>query len=320
MRALVLIEANSLPIYQETADPIPAEGEAIVDIKAAALNHRDVFITQGKYAGIRFPIILGSDGAGICEGNEVVIYPALNWGDDPRFQGKSFEILGLPRNGTLAEKIAVPASHLFPKPAHLSWAEAAALPLAGLTAYRALFTKGRCKAGDKVLITGIGGGVALFALQFAKAVGAEVWVNSSSDEKIARAIALGATGGANYKTPDWHKQLEAAGGFDIVIDGAGGEGFGTVLKLCKSGGRVVSYGGTIGVVPNFSPQILFWKQLEVLGTTMGTAEEFGQMLDFVSRHQLHSIVDQSIPLVDGAQAFQRMEAGGQFGKLVVSVG
>lgn len=319
MKALVLTEPNSLPTYQDTADPVPAEGEVIVEIKAAALNHRDVFVTQGKYSNIRFPIILGSDGAGICEGKEVVIYPALNWGEDPRFQGKSFEILGLPRNGTLAEKIAVPANHVFPKPAHLSWAEAAALPLAGLTAYRALFTKGRCKAGDKVLITGIGGGVALFALQFAKAVGAEVWVNSSSDEKIARAITLGATGGANYKTPDWNKQLEAAGGFDIVIDGAGGEGFGTVLKLCKSGARVVSYGGTIGVVPNFSPQILFWKQLEVLGSTMGTAEEFGQMLDFVSQHHLHSIVDQVLPLEEGAQAFQRMDAGGQFGKLVVSV-
>ncbi|MDX2067501.1 MAG: zinc-binding dehydrogenase [Haliscomenobacter sp.] len=317
MKALVLIEANSLPVYQATADPIPAEGEVIVDLKAAALNHRDVFVTQGKYSNIRFPIILGSDGAGTCEGKEVVIYPALNWGNDPRFQGKSFEILGLPRNGTLAEKIAVPASHVFPKPAHLSWAEAAALPLAGLTAYRALFTKGHCQARDKVLITGIGGGVALFALQFAKAVGAEVWVNSSSDEKIAQAIALGAKGGANYKTPDWNKQLEAAGGFDIVIDGAGGEGFGTLLKLCKSGARVVSYGGTIGVVPNFSPQILFWKQLEVLGTTMGTADEFGQMLDFVSQHQLISIVDQVLPLEEGAQAFKRMEVGGQFGKLVV---
>ena len=319
MKALVLTEPNSLPVYQETADPIPAEGEVIVDLKAAALNHRDVFVTQGKYSNIRFPIILGSDGAGICEGKEVVIYPALNWGDDPRFQGKSFEILGLPRNGTLAEKIAVPATHVFPKPEHLSWAEAAALPLAGLTAYRALFTKGRCQAGDKVLITGIGGGVALFALQFAKAAGAEVWVNSSSDEKIERAIALGATGGANYKTLDWNKQLEAAGGFDIVIDGAGGEGFGTVLKLCKSGARVVSYGGTIGVVPNFSPQILFWKQLEVLGSTMGTAEEFAQMLTFVSTHKLHSIVDQVSPLAEGAQAFQRMEAGGQFGKIVLAV-
>ncbi len=319
MKALVLTEANSLPMYQDAADPIPAEGEVIVDIKAAALNHRDVFVTQGKYANIRFPIILGSDGAGICDGKEVVIYPALNWGDDPRFQGKSFEILGLPRNGTLAEKIAIPATHVFPKPTHLTWAEAAALPLAGLTAYRALFTKGRCKAGDKVLITGIGGGVALFALQFAKAVGAEVWVNSSSDEKIARAIALGATGGANYKTPDWNKQLEAAGGFDIVIDGAGGEGFGTTLKLCKSGARVVSYGGTIGVVPNFSPQILFWKQLEVLGSTMGTAEEFAAMLDFVATHQIHSVVDQVFALEDGAQAFQRMEVGGQFGKIVLAI-
>lgn len=319
MKALVLTQANSLPVYQETADPVAAEAEVIVDLKAAALNHRDVFVTQGKYANIRFPIILGSDGAGIYEGKEVIIYPALNWGDDARFQAKNFEILGLPRNGTLAEKIAVPANLLYPKPAHLTWAEAAALPLGGLTAYRALFTKGRCQAGDRVLITGIGGGVALFALQFAKAAGAEVWVNSSSAEKIERAKALGATGGVNYKEPDWNKQLEAAGGFDIVIDSAGGEGFGALLKLCKPGARVVSYGGTIGVVPNFSPQILFWKQLEILGSTMGTAEEFVQMLDFVTKHQIHSIVDQVFSLENGAQAFQRMEAGGQFGKLVVEI-
>lgn len=319
MKALVLTQANSLPVYQETADPVAAEAEVIVDLKAAALNHRDVFVTQGKYANIRFPIILGSDGAGIHEGKEVIIYPALNWGDDARFQAKNFEILGLPRNGTLAEKIAVPANLLYPKPAHLTWAEAAALPLGGLTAYRALFTKGRCQAGDRVLITGIGGGVALFALQFAKAAGAEVWVNSSSAEKIERAKALGATGGVNYKEPDWNKQLEAAGGFDIVIDSAGGEGFGALLKLCKPGARVVSYGGTIGVVPNFSPQILFWKQLEILGSTMGTAEEFVQMLDFVTKHQIHSIVDQVFSLENGAQAFQRMEAGGQFGKLVVEI-
>lgn len=319
MKALVLTQANSLPVYQETADPVAAEAEVIVDLKAAALNHRDVFVTQGKYANIRFPIILGSDGAGIHEGKEVIIYPALNWGDDARFQAKNFEILGLPRNGTLAEKIAVPANLLYPKPAHLSWVEAAALPLGGLTAYRALFTKGRCQAGDRVLITGIGGGVALFALQFAKAAGAEVWVSSSSSEKIERAKALGATGGVNYKEPDWNKQLEATGGFDIVIDSAGGEGFGALLKLCKPGARVVSYGGTIGTVPNFSPQILFWKQLEILGSTMGTAEEFVQMLDFVTKHQIHSIVDQVFSLENGAQAFQRMEAGGQFGKLVVEI-
>jgi len=319
VKALVLSEPNTLPGYQEAPDPVLAEAEVMVEIKAAALNHRDLFVTQGKYAGIRYPIILGSDGAGICEGKEVVIYPALDWGSDPRFQSKTFQILGLPRNGTLAEKIAIPATQIFSKPAHLSWAEAAALPLAGLTAYRALFTKGRLQAGDRVLVTGIGGGVALFALQFAKAAGAEVWVNSGSPEKIERAIALGATGGANYKDADWHKQLETSGGFDIVIDGAGGEGFGTLLKLCKPGARVVSYGGTIGNVPNFSPQILFWKQLEVLGSTMGTAEEFDLMLKLVIAHQIHPIVDQVFALADGANAFKRMEAGGQFGKLVVEM-
>jgi len=319
VKALVLSDQHTPPTYQEAPDPILEPGEVLVEIKAAALNHRDVFVTQGKYAGIRFPIILGSDGAGICEGKEVVINPALDWGDDPRFQAKNFQILGLPRNGTLAEKIAIPESQIYPKPHHLNWKEAAALPLAGLTAYRALFTKGRCATGDRVLITGIGGGVALFALQFAKAVGAEVWVTSSSDDKIERAIALGATGSVNYTTPDWNKQLEAAGGFDIVIDGAGGEGFGLLLKLCKSGARVVSYGGTIGVVPNFSPQILFWKQLEILGSTMGTEEEFGEMLAFVAEHKIHPVIDQVFSLKDGEQAFQRMDEGGQFGKIVLKI-
>ena len=219
MRAVVLEAVNSLAV-REVSAPRPAPGEAIVRLRAAALNHRDVWIKQGKYAGLKFPIIPGSDGSGVVTdlgagalsdlaGKETIIHPGSGWGNNPRAQSPEFTILGLPKDGTLAESVSVPASNIYPKPAHLDWPQAAALPLAGVTAYRALFSRAQLQSGEKVLITGIGGGVALFALQFAVARGAKVWVTSSSSEKIARAERLGAAGGANYRDSDWAKQLES---------------------------------------------------------------------------------------------------------------
>jgi len=319
MNALVLLEKDQALTFQSLPDPIPEPGEVVVDLKMAALNHRDVFITQGFYAGIRYPIILGSDGAGIFNGEEVVINPGINWGDNPRFQGPNFQILGLPTNGTFATKVAVPLQQVHPKPAHLSWQEAAALPLAGLTAYRALFTQGQLQPGERVLVTGIGGGVALFALQFAKSPGAEVWVTSSSREKMDKALALGAKGAVNYTNTDWIKELSATGGFDVIIDGAGGEGLGALLKVCRPGARVVVYGGTRGVTPNFSPQALFWKQTSVIGSTMGSNVEFVAMLSFVTQHRIYPVIDSTFRLAEGNVAIQRMEAGNQFGKIVLDL-
>jgi NADPH:quinone reductase-like Zn-dependent oxidoreductase len=319
MNALVLLEKDQPLIFQSLPDPEPGQGEVVVDLKMAALNHRDVFITQGFYAGIRYPIILGSDGAGIYNGEEVVINPSIAWGDNPRFQGSDFNILGLPRNGTFATKVAVPITQVYPKPAYLSWQEAAAIPLAGLTAYRALFTQGQLQPGDRVLVTGIGGGVALFALQFAKAAGAEIWVTSSLREKMDRALSLGATGAVNYTNPDWIKELGATGGFDVIIDGAGGEGLGALLKVCKPGARIVSYGGTRGVVPNFSPQALFWKQTTVIGSTMGSDAEFASMLTFLNKHKIYPVIDATFRLAEGYTAIQRMEAGNQFGKIILDL-
>jgi len=320
MHAIVLEEKGKPLQYREFPDPKPREEEVLVDLKAAALNHRDVWITKGLYPGIQTPGILGSDGAGTQDGRAVLINPNIGWGDRLAHQRKDYTILGMPKHGTMAEQVAVGADRLHDKPGHLSWEEAAALPLGGLTAYRAVFTRGQLQAGDKVLISGIGGGVALFAFQFALAAGAEVYVTSSSEEKLRRAQEMGAEGGANYRADGWDKKLKGmAGGFDLIVDSAGGPGFARFPKICNFGARIVSYGGTRGKVPDFSPQLIFWKQISILGTSMGSDQEFGAMVNFVDRHQLRPVVDKVYPIAEAAAAFQRMEEGQQFGKIVLRV-
>ncbi len=318
MKALTLKGKDQPLAYEDVATPTAQAGQALVKIKAAALNHRDVWIQKGMYPGISYPAILGSDALGSYDGRDVIINPNNNWGDDERVQDNSYTIMGLPSQGSFAEYVLVNEDRLAPKPPHLSDYEAAALPLAGLTAYRALFTRGELQTGERVLISGVGGGVALFACQFAIAAGAEVWVTSGSEDKIARAIALGAKGGVNYKSEDWPKQLkEQARGFDVIIDSAGGEGFGHLVKLCRPAGRIAFYGGTMGKFPPLSPQLLFWKQISIHGTTMGSDKEFGQMLDFVNQHQIVPIVDSVFDMSEGNAAFERMDKGLQFGKIVL---
>ncbi len=330
MRAIQLPAINQLAIV-DVADPKPAAGEAVVALRAAALNHRDVWIKLGKYAGLKFPALPGSDGAGIIEacgedvdaswrGREVIINASFNWGDREIAQGGDFTILGLPRDGTLAEKVAVPVGQLASKPAHLSWEEAAALPLAGLTAYRAVFSRGQLQPGERVLISGIGGGVALFALQFAIAAKADVWVTSGSPEKIARAVKLGAKGGFDYNDKEWAAAaLKAAGGFNLIIDSAGGEGFGQLIDAAASGGRIVFFGATRGDPPVLPMRKVFWRQLSLLGTTMGSPADWEAMLAYVSRHHLRPVVSDIFPLARAGDAFGLMERGEQFGKIVISI-
>ena len=322
----------------EVPSPNPSKNEVVIHIRAAALNHRDLFITQGQYAGIQLPVILGSDGAGELDSSvassfavttadkkatadkKVIIYPALEWGDNPNFQSKNFRVLGMPENGTFAEQICIPRANIFPMPGHLSWEQAAALPLAGLTAWRTLFSRCQLKKEERVLITGIGGGVALTALQLAVAAGAEVFVTSGSDAKIERAVALGAKGGANYREAGWEKQLkQEAGGFDVIIDSAGGDGFALFPSLCNLGARVGFYGGTLGKVNGLSLQPLFWKQISLLGSTMGSPQEFKAMLAFVQKHEIVPVVDSVFALSEGAKAFEKMGKGDQFGKIVMKV-
>ena len=330
MRAVQLTAINELSLV-DLPSPEPVAGEVRVHLKAAALNHRDVWIKQGQYAGLKFPSQPGSDGAGVVErvgvgvepgwiGREVIINPSFNWGGRETAQSDEFTILGLPRDGTLAEAITVPATQLAVKPAHLSWSEAAALPLAGLTAYRALFSRAALKPGEKVLISGIGGGVALFALQFAVAHGAQVYVTSGSDEKINRAITLGATGGFNYTHAGWAKTAahgHAGHLFDVIVDSAGGAGFESLIDLAAPGGRVVLYGATRGNPPVLPMRKIFWRQLSLMGTTMGSEADWKAMVDFTAKHAVRPVVSDSFPLAQAREAFELMERGGQFGKIVM---
>ena len=330
MKAIVL-ENKDQPLKIMEADlPMAKAGEVIVQVKAAAFNHRDRWIQKGMYAGLRYPIILGSDGSGIVStigegveknllGKEVIINPGMNWGDDESYQGRSFKVLGLPDNGTFAEFVTVPFENIFDKPAYLSWEEAAAIPLAGLTAYRALFTKGQIKSGDNILISGIGGGVALMAMQMALAAGANVYVTSGSDEKIYRANNLGATLGVNYMMDGWYKLFQSAvDGFDVIIDSAAGDGFKHFVELAKPGGRIVFYGGTQGAITTLNPQKIFWKQLSILGTSMGTPSEFEQMIKLFETHKIKPVLDETIAFEEAEKGLKKLDQSSQFGKIVLA--
>ncbi|MEJ8801385.1 quinone oxidoreductase family protein [Pontibacter sp. H249] len=331
MKAIYLEAINKPFTLIEKEKPSAGPGEAVVQVKAAALNHRDVWIQYGRYFTKDYPAILGSDCAGIVTevgegvdkmwlGKEVIVDPSSDWGDNLRAQGKEFKVLGMPEDGAFAEYVKVQAANLHEKPEHLTFEEAAALPLGGVTAYRAMFTKCGLQAGDKVLVTGAGGGVALFAIQFAAAVGAEVWVTSGSDEKIGLALDLGATDGINYKSEGWGKALkEKAGGFDVIIDGAAGEGFVQLVKLAKPGGRIGMYGGTTGMIGQLNPAEIFWKQLAIHGSTMGTAQDFAEMVRLVDEKGIKPVVDIVFPLEKTEEAMRYMEAGKQFGKIVVRI-
>ncbi len=332
MRAVRLHELGGPDalVVEEVEAPRPAPGEVLVRIRAAALNHRDVFITRGLYPNLRLPAILGSDGAGEMAalgdgvrgariGDEVVIDPLLDWGDDPEVWQPGASILGMPHDGTFAQYVAVPARNVFAKPAALSMEEAAAIPLAGLTAYRALFTRGRVRAGETVLLPGIGGGVQSFALLFAKHAGARAIVTSSSDAKLERARSLGADVAFNYATnPDWQKSAKAAGPIDLAIDSSGGETLGKMVSAVRPGGRIVVYGGTR---PEASIKLfpLFWNHLSILGTSMGSPQDFRAMLELFSKDGLKPAIDRIFAMEDTAAAARRLEEAEQFGKIVLRI-
>lgn len=319
MRALVLREINQPLELAEVKDPGPGNPEqAVVDLHYSAINRRDYYIYKGQYAKIVTPVIPGSDGSGIYNGQPVLINPSLNWGEDSPAQPGDYSILGMPPDGTFAEKVLVPVSNIHPVPAHLSLPEAAAIPLAGLTAYRVLMKKCNLQRGDKVLVTGAGGGVSTFAIQFALNAGAEVYVTSGSDEKLEYFAGLGVAGAVNYKNPDWNKELKRiSGGFDVIIDSAGGDFFGLLLGLAGPGGRIGVFGGTLGTVHNFSPQMLFWKQLSIFGSTMGSASDFREMLDFISTHRIRPVIHDIIEMGEVNTCFENMDRFRTLGKIVI---
>jgi len=330
MKAIVLDGIKQPLVWKDVPIPGLGKGEALVRIKAASFNRRDWWIQQGQYAGLKFPIILGSDGAGIVEavdgsahrgwiGKEVIINPSFAWGDGEAFQQKSFSILGLPQDGTFAEYVRVPAANLYEKPQYLSFEEAAALPLGGLTAYRALFSRAGLSVGQNVLVVGAGGGVATFALQWAVHAGAKVYVTSSRADKIEQAVALGAEGGVRYTDDNWAQQLqEKADGFDVIVDSALGDAFAHHLDLANPGGRIVFFGGTAGDLPPLNARKIFWKQLSLLGTTMGSPTDFTHMLAFANQHRIKPVIDSVHPLAEAETALRKMDASAQFGKIVLT--
>lgn len=329
MKAIFLSAERRDILFTQRPEPALLPGTARIRLHAAALNHRDQWVRVSLYPGMRYDCILGSDGCGVVEavdnpadqhwvGQRVVINPNQNWGEHPEYQSATYTILGMPTDGTLAEYIVVPVDRLHTAPKHLSDEQAAALPLAGLTAYRVVKRKANIQPGMRVLVSGIGGGVAQFACQFALALGAEVWVTSGSDQKIEKLKAMGVQGGVNYRQPDWHKQLlKNAGGFDVVIDSAGGDGFNLLLRTLKPAGKLIFYGATLGSPSHIDMPRIFFGQYTIQGSTMGNDQEFADMLRFVEQHRLQPIIDSVRPLEDGVQAFNDMRDGKVFGKIVL---
>jgi NADPH:quinone reductase-like Zn-dependent oxidoreductase len=324
MKAITITQ-ESEPIQLVNIDkPEISDDECLVKISAAALNRRDQWIREGMYPGIQFGTVLGSDGCGVVEegpaewkGKEVIINPNVNWGDNPEVQSSKYSVLGMPTNGTLGEYIKVPAHRLQQKPNHLTVEEAAALPLAGLTAFRATIKKGQSEAGKRVLVTGAGGGVSQFAVGFALASGAEVYVTSGSDEKIERVKKVGVKDGFNYKEDKWFKAAGQVGGFDTIVDSAGGNQLNNYIKIVKPAGRIVMYGSTTGYPEKVDVFRLFWSQAQIMGSTMGSDDEFVEMLDWVNKHQIKPTVDQVYQAEEYIQAFDRFKSPDSFGKIVL---
>ena len=317
MLAYIIKEINQPPFKTEVPDPILNEHEALVKISASALNHRDVWITKGQYPGVKIGAVMGSDACGIWEGKEYIINPGLDWGSNEAYQSLDFRVLGVPDDGTFADYIRIDKKYLHAKPSFLTVVEAAALPLAGVTAYRALVNKTKPQVGEKVLISGIGGGVALFAMQFALALGCDVYVTSGSEEKIVKAISLGAKAGYLYREHDWTKKILAdTGGVDVVIDSAGGPDFNNLVKVCNPGARIAFYGGSLGKIEGLNPQLVFWRQISIFGSTMGSELDFASMLAFVNEYKIHPIIDAVFSFDNVPLGFEKMGAGKQFGKIV----
>lgn len=335
MKALVLHKLGDITdldkhlLIGEVPTPEISPDEVLIKVHSASLNHRDVWITKGLYSKIKLPLILGSDCSGTIDkignsfsgfetGQEVIINPSINWGGSELHQSPSYEILGLPQDGTLAEYVKINSKYVHPKPTHLDFEQASALPLAGLTAYRAAILKANIQPEDKVLITGIGGGVATFALLFSLAAGAETYVTSGSGEKIDRAVSLGAKEGVNYKNDNWADVIKEKG-ITVVIDSSSGDTISKALDFISYGGRIVTYGATNGVVKDFDTRRVYWKQLQILGSTMGSDKDFLDMLDFVNSKKIVPVVDEVYSFDDSVSAFKKMNDGSQFGKIVIKI-
>jgi zinc-binding alcohol dehydrogenase/oxidoreductase len=301
--------------YEDVPDPVPADGEVLVELRAASLNHLDVWIRKGL-PSVPKPRILGADGAGVLAGTDerVVINPGLV------SNGKR-HIVGETMNGTHCELIALPRSAVHPIPDSLSFEEAAAFPLVFETAYRMLRTRAGLEAGEWVLIWGIGGGVATAAMSIAQALGARVVVTSSSDAKLEQARELGADAVVNHATGDVVSLVKevTGGGAHVVVDDVGEATWRRTLDSARPGGRVVVCGATTGPNPPAALHRVWWKELSILGSTMGTPDDFLASFELVTSGRARPVIDRVFPLAEARAAHERLEAGEQLGKIVFSI-
>jgi NADPH:quinone reductase-like Zn-dependent oxidoreductase len=301
--------------YEDAPDPVPGDADVLVELRAASLNHLDVWMRKGL-PSVPKPRILGADGAGVIAGTDerVVINPGI-------LENGKMHIIGETRDGTHAELIAVPRDYVHPIPDNLSFEEAAAFPLVFETAYRMLVPRARVQPGEWVLVWGIGGGVATATLSLAKALGARVVVTSSSDEKLERARELGADAGVNHATEDVAAVVKelTGGGADVVVDDVGEATWRRTLDAARPEGRVVVCGATTGPNPPAALHRIWWKQLSILGSTMGTPEDFRGAYDLIAAGKAPVVVDSVFPLTEARAAHERLERGEQLGKIVLTI-
>lgn len=343
MKAVFLTRhgGNEVLSVGELPDPSAGPGEVLVRLSAAALNRLDLFVRDGiPGVPVAFPHVPGADGCGRVEalgegvtglatGERVVLQPGLSCGTCELCRAGEgslcvdYEILGEHRAGTLAERIAVPAANVWKAPAHLTNEEAAAFPLAAMTAWRMLVTRASLRPGESVLIHGIGGGVSIYALQVARLCGASpVIVTSGSEAKRAAALGMGADAALDYRTVDVGRkvrELTGKRGVDVVVDSVGAATWRASLTAAAKGGRIVTCGATSGPNPEEEIRTIFWKQLSILGSTMGTDGEFRALLEAVGAKRVKPVVDEVHALEDVRAAYARLESGAAFGKVVVKL-
>lgn len=326
-------------LFGDRPEPVPGPSEVRVRLKTAALNHLDLFVLGGMPGiPIGLPHIGGADGAGVVDalgpgvegveiGAEVVFDPGLSCGrcEYCRAGQQSlcvkFGVLGEHSDGTFAQSVVLSADALAPRPGHLSWEESAAFGLTYLTAWRMLMTRGGLQTGETVLIHGIGGGVSLACLQLAKLSGCRVIVTSRSPEKLQRASGLGADEvlPADDQVARAVRGLTGKRGADVVVDSVGEATWMQSLKAAAKGGRIVTCGATSGPNPKEEIRLVFWNQLSIIGSTMGSREDWRRLMSAVGAHHLRPVVDRVVPLADGRSAYKRLEDGEQFGKIVLSI-
>ena len=325
MRAVTLDSFGGARVLHAAEVPVPEEraGWTVVRLQAAGLNWHDVLVRQGRY-GSPLPHVLGADGAGIAtdDGREVCILPSLAWGADESAPGPGWEILGDTAPGTYAEYVSVPTESLFPKPRSLDWRQAAALPLVGVTAFRALVRRGRLARGEHLLISGAGGGLAPMAVTIAAAVGARVVVTSSSAERIRQAVALGADGGVLHTDAGWpelaRQSTPGGRGFDVVLDSV--STWADSLRALRPGGRLVVLGASRAEQAAVDVRRFYFGQYDLLGTTMGSPSDFRGLLGLVETGEVAPPpIDRAFPLDGAAEAHEHLEAGDLFGKIVLDI-